>query len=85
MNTARDEAASKRRERLAYVLLSGYKRGVSPLLHAFSLSQCRYLPSCSEYALVAVTRHGWVRGAWLALRRITRCHPFGRGGLDPAP
>lgn len=78
-------SAEHRRERLAQALLTGYKRGVSPLLHAFSLTQCRYLPTCSDYALVAVARHGWWRGGWLALRRVARCHPFGRGGLDPVP
>jgi putative membrane protein insertion efficiency factor len=46
---------------------------------------CRYLPSCSEYALEALARHGVLVGGWLALRRILRCHPWGGSGLDPVP
>jgi hypothetical protein len=83
-----DEAASAsaaRRERVAAVLLGAYKRVLSPLLHAGSVSQCKYLPRCSEYAYVAVVRHGWIRGGSLALRRVARCHPFSKGGLDPVP
>jgi putative membrane protein insertion efficiency factor len=48
-------------------------------------SPCRYVPSCSEYADEALELHGPVRGSWLALRRIARCHPFGGHGLDPVP
>jgi putative membrane protein insertion efficiency factor len=62
-----------------------YKRVVSPALHAAGFTECRYLPTCSEYAYVAVTRHGWVRGGWMALRRLARCHPFAKGGLDSVP
>jgi hypothetical protein len=46
---------------------------------------CRFQPSCSAYAITAVTRHGARRGGWLALRRIARCHPFGGFGPDPVP
>lgn len=48
-------------------------------------SPCRFTPSCSAYALEALDRHGTVRGAWLVLRRLTRCHPWGGFGLDPVP
>ena len=62
-----------------------YKSGISPILHAFSSSQCLYLPTCSEYAYVALHRFGPIRGSWLALRRVLRCHPFAKGGFDPVP
>lgn len=62
-----------------------YKSFLSPILHAFSPSQCLYLPTCSEYAYVALVRFGVFRGSWLALRRLARCHPFAKGGLDPVP
>jgi uncharacterized protein len=62
-------------------LLRGYKRWISPMLpHA-----CRFVPTCSEYALEAVERHGAVRGSWLAVTRLLRCHPFARAGHDPVP
>ncbi len=69
----------------AEALFRGYKRVLSPLLHRSGLLQCKYLPTCSEYALVAVERYGWLRGGWLATRRVLRCHPFARGGFDPVP
>jgi hypothetical protein len=62
-----------------------YKSVVSPILHAFSPGECVYLPTCSEYAYVALVRFGVVKGSWLALRRLARCHPFARGGVDPVP
>jgi putative membrane protein insertion efficiency factor len=60
-------------------LLRGYKRWISP---AFPAS-CRYVPTCSEYAIEAVERYGAVRGGWMAARRVLRCHPLVKGGLDP--
>ncbi len=62
-------------------MLKGYKRWVSPLLPV----SCRYVPTCSEYAMEAIATHGAVRGSALALGRLLRCHPFVRGGYDPVP
>ena len=67
------------------VAFEGYKRVVSPALHAVGVSQCIFLPTCSEYAYVAMLRYGLWRGGWMALRRIGRCHPLGIGGYDPVP
>lgn len=58
-----------------------YRAIISPWLPA----TCRYTPSCSEYALIAVDRFGAAKGGWLALRRLLRCHPFGSHGHDPVP
>ncbi|MEO7987631.1 MAG: membrane protein insertion efficiency factor YidD [Gemmatimonadales bacterium] len=62
-------------------LIRGYQRFISPLLPP----SCRFYPSCSQYALEAVTRHGALKGGWLAARRLARCHPFNPGGFDPVP
>ena len=67
--------------RCAVAVLDFYKRFLSPLLPR----ACRFEPTCSIYAREAITRHGFGRGAWLAVRRILRCNPFHRGGLDPVP
>ena len=65
---------------LVVALLRGYKLMISPWL----TPSCRYTPTCSEYASEAIQRYGIVRGAGKALRRLLRCHPFHRGGWDPA-
>ncbi|MBS7228476.1 MAG: membrane protein insertion efficiency factor YidD [Eubacteriales bacterium] len=62
-------------------LIEGYRRFVSPLLPA----SCRYIPTCSQYALEAVKRFGARRGFLLAMRRLLRCNPFAQGGYDPVP
>jgi len=67
--------------RLLVLLVRVYRALVSPLLPP----RCRFAPSCSAYALEALTRHGACRGGWLALRRIGRCHPWHPGGPDPVP
>jgi putative membrane protein insertion efficiency factor len=63
------------------VLVRAWQILLSPLLGP----SCRFQPSCSQYAVEALSRHGAGRGGWLAARRITRCHPFHAGGLDPVP
>jgi uncharacterized protein len=64
-----------------------YRRWVSPWLHSISgvSGACRFQPTCSEYAIAAVARHGVAVGAALALWRVLRCNPFGHGGFDPVP
>ena len=66
---------------LLLALIRGYQRVLSPALPP----SCRFHPSCSQYALEAVSRHGALRGVWLAARRLARCHPFHPGGFDPVP
>lgn len=63
------------------ILIRGYQLIVSPWLGP----RCRFHPSCSNYALEALEVHGALRGSWLAMRRIGRCHPFHPGGIDPVP
>lgn len=58
-----------------------YQRWISP----YTPPSCRFLPTCSEYAAQAVIRYGLVRGGWLTVRRLARCHPFHPGGNDPVP
>jgi len=67
--------------RVLVLLVRGYQVAISPILPA----SCRYYPSCSAYAVEALERHGALRGTWLAVRRIARCHPFKPGGYDPVP
>lgn len=67
--------------RLIVMLIRGYQVAISPLLPP----SCRYTPSCSQYAVEALQRHGALRGSWLAVCRVCRCHPFRRGGYDPVP
>ena len=62
-------------------LIRGYRFAISPLYGQV----CRYHPSCSAYALDAVSVHGSLRGSWLALRRVLACHPWAPGGYDPVP
>ena len=68
-------------KQIVVLALRGYMVLVSPLL----LPRCRFLPTCSQYAVEALQRHGFFRGGYLALRRLLRCHPFGGSGCDPVP
>jgi putative membrane protein insertion efficiency factor len=61
------------------VLLRFYKAAISPYLG----NNCRFTPTCSEYAMEAIQRHGAIRGSWQALKRLLRCNPFCKGGYDP--
>lgn len=66
-------------QRILIFVLRGYKVLISPLLP----SACRFYPSCSEYMMDAVAKHGVARGIWMGLKRLGRCHPFHEGGYDP--
>jgi uncharacterized protein len=67
--------------RAALALIRAYKYIISPSLG----DACRFVPSCSDYMSEALTRHGLLRGGWLGLRRLSRCHPLGGHGYDPPP
>jgi hypothetical protein len=62
-------------------LIRGYQYGISPYLGR----SCRFQPTCSEYAVESLERHGIIQGLWLSVRRIGRCHPWHPGGYDPVP
>lgn len=66
---------------LVLLAIRGYQMTVSHLM----LTQCRFTPSCSRYTYEAVERYGALRGTWMGMRRISRCHPFHPGGYDPVP
>ncbi|MDR2196964.1 MAG: membrane protein insertion efficiency factor YidD [Coriobacteriales bacterium] len=66
---------------MALFCITMYRRVLSPLLPP----SCRYIPTCSEYALIAFQRYGFLKGFWLSLKRISRCHPWHPGGYDPVP
>jgi hypothetical protein len=68
-------------QRAVLALLTLYKGLLSPLF----AGSCRFVPSCSEYAREAIVSHGVLKGSWLAVRRLARCHPAGPFGLDPVP
>ncbi|MGE0556142.1 MAG: membrane protein insertion efficiency factor YidD [Gemmatimonadales bacterium] len=67
--------------RIGKLLIRGYQRFVSPALPP----RCRFVPSCSQYALEAIDRYGLFKGSWLGFRRLIKCHPFHSGGYDPVP
>ena len=66
---------------IAVFLIAVYQKIISPALPP----SCRYVPSCSQYAREAIMKHGFLKGASLAARRLLRCHPFHAGGYDPVP
>jgi uncharacterized protein len=66
---------------LLIALLRTYQYAISPFLGR----RCRYYPSCSEYAVEAVEKHGAIKGGWLGVKRVCRCHPWHPGGYDPVP
>lgn len=68
-------------KRLLIGLIRAYRTLISPLF----LPSCRFQPTCSTYAIEAISTWGALKGSWLALRRISRCHPFHPGGYDPVP
>jgi putative membrane protein insertion efficiency factor len=68
-------------KKLLVSLLKGYKKHISPLMPP----ACRFMPTCSEYAMEAITRYGALRGGWLAAKRVLRCNPLFPGGYDPVP
>ena len=77
---------SRSRVSLINGMASVYKHVLSPVLHAGAGmigGACRFQPTCSEYAAIAMHEYGWLRGGWMALQRVLRCHPAGKGGFDP--
>ncbi|MFT4925185.1 MAG: putative membrane protein insertion efficiency factor [Phenylobacterium sp.] len=68
-------------QRLLIAFVRFYQLVISPLTGP----RCRFIPTCSSYAIEAVTTHGAIKGSWLSIRRIGRCHPFCEGGYDPVP
>ena len=72
------------RSAMGFVLL-GLIRAYRYVLSPWWGTQCRFIPTCSAYAQEAIERHGALRGSWLAMRRISRCHPWHDGGFDPVP
>jgi putative membrane protein insertion efficiency factor len=68
-------------KRILLGLIAGYRLLVSPMFAA----SCRFYPTCSAYAAEAIETHGPLRGTWLAVKRILKCHPWHRGGVDPVP
>jgi putative membrane protein insertion efficiency factor len=67
--------------RAAVLLIRAYQVAISPLFPPV----CRFTPTCSSYAITSIERYGVFRGGWLAVRRLSRCHPFHPGGYDPVP
>ncbi|HWI25811.1 MAG TPA: membrane protein insertion efficiency factor YidD [Stellaceae bacterium] len=82
---ARDERGENGEGTVLTAVLRGLIRAYQLLISPLLPPSCRYLPSCSSYAAEAIEIHGALRGSWLALRRLLRCHPWGGSGYDPVP
>lgn len=83
-NENTSQSAKGRTSPLAYVLL-GFVRAYQLVLSPLLAPRCRFQPTCSSYALEAISLHGGLKGGWLALKRILKCHPWGGFGYDPVP
>lgn len=70
---------------IARFILGTYRWVISPLLHSSGLGGCKFQPTCSEYAEIAILRHGALRGGAMSAWRLLRCGPWSKGGLDPVP
>ena len=68
-------------KKIFLILIKFYRLFLSPL----KPPSCRYIPTCSEYAFIAIEKYGALKGGWMAVKRILRCHPFHKGGYDPVP
>lgn len=76
-------------KRAVVLLIKLYQKTLSPdhgwLQVFYPYGCCRYHPTCSDYAITAIERHGVWQGSWLAIKRVVRCHPWAKGGVDPVP
>ncbi|MFC5589908.1 membrane protein insertion efficiency factor YidD [Sporosarcina soli] len=68
-------------KKILIIFIKIYQKAISPL----TPPSCRFYPTCSHYGMEAIEKHGALRGSWLAIRRILKCHPFHEGGFDPVP
>ena len=68
-------------KKILMYIIKFYQKLISPL----TPPSCRFYPTCSHYGLEAIEKHGAIKGSWLAIRRISKCHPFHEGGFDPVP
>lgn len=68
-------------KRILLAFIKFYRQAISPLFPPC----CRYTPTCSEYAYTAIQRYGFLKGSWMSMKRILRCHPWHKGGYDPVP
>jgi len=84
-SSSRGAALLRGVRRLPMLALTGLVRFYQLAISPWTAPSCKYYPSCSQYALVALQRHGALRGTWLAVRRLGRCHPWAAGGVDDVP